>query len=143
MTRIRVIFVVSLAAVAGGCAQSTAGQARSAPSSFSSLQKFAVSGTPQRLDFFSSVNPDCTLKGLPVVRLSAAAQYGRITIDEDDGYPTFPMNSPYAPCNRQRIRGLAVSYVSNAGYTGSDSASVESIFPGGNYKAVRYSIVVK
>jgi hypothetical protein len=140
VTTTRTASIVSVTVFAVGCLQATGG---GTPVNPARLNKFAASGVEMRLDFFYSVNPDCTPKGNPVVRLVRAAQYGRIAIKEDTGYPNFAKGSQYNPCNRQKVPVTAVTYVSNPGYTGADSAAVETIFPDGDYMAVEYSIVVK
>jgi hypothetical protein len=138
MTTTRSIWAAGAVALAVGCAQSPATQARSGHG-----ERFAVSGTPQKLGFFSAVNPDCTTKGIPVLRVTRTTVHGSASISEDAGYPEFPAASPYYHCNRQRTQGVAISYTSNAGYIGDDTVSVEIIFPGGGYKTFDYSIIVK
>jgi hypothetical protein len=105
--------------------------------------KFAVSGKPLRLNFVWSMNPDCTVKGVVTVRMLRAPQHGQLSIDQGPGYSRFrPSNQRY-PCNRQQTQGVVVSYISNAGYTGSDSATVEYIDPDGSYWKSEYAITVK
>lgn len=108
-----------------------------------SVPKYAVSGKPLRLEFVWSVNPDCTLRGFATVRLVKAPEHGRVTIEQGPGYSNFRQNSQYFPCNKQQTQGVIVSYASNAGYTGSDSATVEWIDPAGGYRQLEYAITVK
>jgi hypothetical protein len=114
-----------------------------APSASFRNSKVAISGVVQSIDFFYSVNPDCSSPGSPVVRLVTPPQNGQLTIGEDGGYPSFPKESQFYSCNTRKTPGVRVSYVSRAGYVGQDSAAIEVIYPGGAYKTGQYSITVK
>jgi hypothetical protein len=107
------------------------------------IPKYAVSGKPQQLAFIWSLNPDCTVKGIVTVRLLKAPEHGQVTINEGPGYSKFRPNNQRYPCNQQQTRGVVVMYTSSAGYTGSDSATIESIDLDGGYQKLEYSINVK
>lgn len=105
--------------------------------------KFAVSGQPQRLNFFTSLNPDCTLKGLATVRVLSAPNHGQLTVVQGSDYSSFPADSQQYVCNTKKTEGVVVTYVSAPGYFGADAATIEAIFPGGGHKTYEYAISVK
>ncbi len=105
--------------------------------------KFAVSGQPQRINFFTSLNPDCTLKGFATVRVLSAPNHGQLTVVQGSDYSSFPENSQRYVCNTKKTEGVVVTYVSTPGYVGADAATIEAIFPGGGHTTYEYAITVK
>jgi len=114
----------------------TAAQAQSAT-------KYAVSGRPLRLSFFNSTNPDCTTEGRPTIRLIRAPEHGRVTVAQTTGFPNFPVSNIRNECNRRRVIGAAIDYVSQRGFTGADFVEVEIIFVNGALWQRSYAINVR
>jgi hypothetical protein len=107
------------------------------------LTKTALSGKPLKLNFSNATNPDCTSIGETVVRLTQAPQHGKITISKASDFPTFPKGNARRDCNKKRVTGTQTIYVPEPGYTGTDSAAIEIIFPTGATARRSYSIDVK
>src|SRR5262249_14172386 len=47
-----------------------------------------------RLDFLYSLNPDCTSIGFATVRILEEPKNGKITVENGNGFTTFPQNNP-------------------------------------------------
>jgi hypothetical protein len=103
----------------------------------------AISGKPLKLNFSNAINPDCTSKGEPVVRLSQAPQHGKVTISKASDFPSFPKGNARRDCNKKRVAGTQTVYVSERGYFGTDAAAIEIIFPTGATARRSYIINVK
>ena len=70
------------------------------------LVRTVPSGKNQRIDFFASVNPDCSTIGLPTVRLVDGPSDGVITTDKAKDFMSFPRSNVRFKCNGRRVAGL-------------------------------------
>lgn len=90
----------------------------------------AVSGLPLKLGHYADLNPDCSPVGDIVVRVTKSPEHGVVTVTMGEGYTNFrPQNTRYK-CNFRPTGGVNVIYVSNRGYSGSDSVALD-YFGGG------------
>ena len=105
--------------------------------------KYAVSGQPLKLAFFNSTNPDCSSVGPPTIRIVRAPEHGRVTVVQTTGFPNFPSSNIRSECNRRRVRGATINYVSQRGFVGTDQVQVEIIFASGNLRQASYTINVR
>src|SRR5215470_19735909 len=108
-----------------------------------SATKYAVSGRPLKLSFFNSTNPDCSTVGRPTIRLIRAPEHGRITVTQTTDFPNFPVSNIRNECNRRRVPGAAVYYVSQRGFLGTDYVEVEIIFASGTLRQQSFTINVR
>ena len=107
------------------------------------LTMTAISGRPLKLNFSNTTNPDCTSVGETVVRLTQEPQHGRVTIAKASDFPSFPKKNVRQSCNKQRVAGTRTMYVSERGYSGTDSAAIEIIFANGATARRSYTINVR
>ena len=107
------------------------------------ISKVAASGAPILLVQVHSTNPDCTTAGRPVVRVTQAPEHGRLSINNTAVFPSFPPSNVRSACNRRRVPGVVVRYVSQRGYTGTDAAAIEVYFPDGQARRGAYFITVR
>ncbi len=103
----------------------------------------AISDTHQKLDFYNSLNPDCTSPGIPVVTVTKQAAHGQLSFDLSSDYPNFARDNQRYECNKKSVPGVTLYYQSAAGYSGDDAGVVHIIFPGGTFSDVSYRIDVK
>ena len=95
------------------------------------------------LTFATSVNPDCTTPGTPVVRVSGEPVHGVVAIVPRKGFAAFPSANPRSACNKIKIAGVGADYTPTAGFTGSDLVTLDMIFADGVERVARYLITVK
>ena len=108
------------------------------------VNKGAASGVMQRINFHNTVHADCTSAGYPTVRIVTPPANGRLVIEPVMDYPQFPATNQRYPCNLKSVPGTAVSYLSNPGYVGPDTATVEALFPSaGTLWQRQYNISVR
>jgi len=95
-----------------------------------------------QIDYVPSLNPDCSSVGYASVRVVEEPQHGTVAADHGTGFSNYLQNNPRSECNKRRTEGAVVSYAPNAGFTGTDSITVEVITPGGTSFKRHYAISV-
>jgi hypothetical protein len=144
--------VSTLIAVLGGCAaappEPTQVQVsfnlppRDAAPSAKHITRGAVSGTPQHVGFFYSVNPDCSSDGLVQLQLKGPPTHGSVAFAKADGYTSFPSGSPSHQCNTNRSTGVEVVYTAAKDFVGVDQFTVQGVGPHGAYMETDYTVKV-
>jgi hypothetical protein len=104
----------------------------------------ALTGKPVRLTFLTdSINPDCTTEGPSTIRVTQPPQHGSVRIARTRGFPTFRPANLRSACNTRRVSGLTAHYVSQRGYLGTDTLSLEFISSRGGMTQRSFSINVR
>jgi len=101
------------------------------------------SNTPQKLDFFYSVNEDCTSVGKTLVQVTAQPANGKVEIRYGKDYPVYREDSPRKACNKILVESTQVWYAPNPGFLGTDGMKIVASFPAGPPKEFTYQVVVK
>jgi hypothetical protein len=127
-------------AVAAPAAPKTAAPA---PAAIVEVSRVAIADQPLRVGFFYDLNPDCSLVGIPSVRILEQPKSGKVTVENGTGFPAFPASNIRYACNSSRSDGAIVSYTANPGYTGADSLTMEIIYPDGFANKRHYAIDVR
>jgi hypothetical protein len=107
------------------------------------VSRAAASGVPLNLTFTGWINPDCTSGGQTTVRLVERPQHGQTRIRAARDFPTFRPGNVRIVCNTHRVPGIAAYYVSQRGYFGPDSTTIEIIYPNGRLIHRTYVISVR
>ncbi|MDX7953632.1 hypothetical protein P7D22_20930 [Lichenihabitans sp. Uapishka_5] len=102
--------------------------------------RIVPSGTNQQIDFFASVNPDCSTPGLPTVRLIDGPQAGTVTTDKGRDFMAFPHGNPRSACNKRRVAGLKMFYRAPKGFMGTDHVRILVISANGIGREASYAI---
>jgi hypothetical protein len=102
--------------------------------------RIVPSGSNQQIDFFASVNPDCSSPGLPTVRLVDGPNQGTITTDKARDFLPFAPGNVRAACNRKRVAGVKLFYRSAKGFMGTDHVRILIISAAGTGREARYDI---
>lgn len=113
------------------------------PSGPFTVTKTALAGQTLRIDFTASVNPDCTVRGIPTVRILAQPAHGTAVISETEDYTAYPPINPRYACNKTKSRGAKLEYTPAPGYAGADYLSFEVISAEGTDKTFNTQIAVK
>jgi hypothetical protein len=117
--------------------------APSPPPAITVLSRVAIADKPLEVAFLYDINPDCSVIGVPTVRIVEKPKSGQVTIENGTGFPAFPSTNSRSKCNQSRNDGAIISYIPDPGYTGADSITVDIIYPDGNAAKRRYAIEVK
>lgn len=107
------------------------------------LARTVAAGATLRLVFASSVNPDCTSRGLNTVRVTQQPVHGTVRAEEARDFPTFPPNNIRSACNKTKVPGMALLYTPEAGFVGTDYLSLETISIDGGDREFRVALTVK
>jgi hypothetical protein len=102
----------------------------------------AISGMPQHVGFFYSVNPDCSSGGLVKTQLKSPPTHGSVAFGNADGYTNFPSTSADYACNSKKSPGIEVVYTSTKDFVGADQFTVVGIGPKGKYMETDYTVNV-
>src|SRR5215203_7131844 len=106
-----------------------------------SSAKTAVAGHSLKLDHFVSVNPDCSPRGAPQIRVIGAPAHGKIStaraVDFAKGF-----SGAYAACAQARTSGTTASYTARSGFSGQDVVRLLVIYSSGNTTQGTYSLTV-
>ena len=94
------------------------------------------------LGTFFAVNPDCTSRGPPQVRLTALPAHGTVAVAPRDAHPAFPPGSPYAACNGATVSATGVAYTPALGYAGLDAVEIDKVTPDGRHESIRITLTV-
>jgi hypothetical protein len=95
------------------------------------------------IDFIYAINPDCSSIGLASVRVIGQPDHGNIAVENGTGYSNFPPENQRYECNKRKSQGISVVYEPHPGFTGTDSITLDIIFPQGLEVKRHYSIDVK
>jgi hypothetical protein len=104
---------------------------------------YVVSGKPLRIYFAYSVNPDCTPTGEITARVTQSPQHGQAYIARAQEFPNFPAVNVRSACNRRRVSGVLIRYISERGFVGADYIGLELIYPGGLLRRGTFTIDVR
>ena len=107
------------------------------------ISRFVPSGEKWMIGFFTSLWPDCTLRGRIVGSVTTPPQHGLLAFAPLDSFPSLPPTNPFAKCNESKIAGQGLYYTSEPGFVGEDSADIFLIYPDGSGGEFHYTIIVK
>jgi hypothetical protein len=100
------------------------------------------SGTNQRIEFVTALNPDCTASGDINVRVTKQPEHGKVEIASTAHFPVFSKESNRYKCNQHKVKGVLVNYKAEK-YVGEDAFDLLIIYPGGFAREVHYDIGVR
>ena len=107
------------------------------------VARTAVRDQRLRVATLFDVNPDCSVIGIPTVRILESSKNGNITVEKGSGFPNFPASNSRSKCNGNAVDGEVIFYMPGPGYLGADAVIVEIIYPDGTASTRRYAIEVK
>jgi hypothetical protein len=107
------------------------------------VARVAVRDQRLRVATLFDLNPDCSVIGMPTVRILEPSKNGSVTVEKGTGFPNYPASNSRSKCNSNTVDGEVIFYMPGSGYAGSDSVLVEIIYPDGVASTRRYAIEVK
>jgi hypothetical protein len=107
------------------------------------VTKSAISGVSLPLAFEYAINPDCSSRGLPTLRVLVPPNHGTVNLEAGSDFTSFSRENQRYDCNKNAVAGLHIVYTSSAGYVGDDRTEVEVISPDGFDRITSFQISVK
>jgi hypothetical protein len=107
------------------------------------LTRVVATGQRLRLEFLFWIQPDCSSAGPTVVRILEKPQHGTLTVENGQGFTSFPKENQRYECNTRKSDGTLVFYEPESEFTGKDSITLDIIFPMGQSSKRHYAIEVK
>lgn len=119
--------------------------AEAVPKAAQIVEASRVAARDQKLQVASLyyLNPDCSVMGIPVVRIVEPSKNGNVTFEKGAVFPNFPATNSRAKCNGGSVDGEIIFYMPQPGFLGADAVMVEIIYPDGTASTRRYLIEVK
>jgi dienelactone hydrolase len=106
------------------------------------LARTVASGATAVVVFATSVNPDCSLRGVPKFAVTGPPRHGVTQVLNRSGQPHFAAG-PYAACNAVTVPGVVVTYTPAAGFSGTDSVTLDETGINGGRRAVQVTLTVR
>jgi hypothetical protein len=106
-------------------------------------QRYAIGGKKSIFAHYYSLKLDCTPSGWQEVTLSKPPKNGEAKLAEANTIINYTAPNPRLKCNGKSTSSMALEYIPNEGYTGSDSIEVELINDAGQRNTFTYNITVK
>ena len=131
------------AALLAACAPGPAAPIESPAAAIPAIQRAAYTGTRQRIDFLTTVKPDCSYMGPSTYQFPTRPQHGVIDFKQAEEPPAFLQSSIFFKCNDRRVRGAILHYTPDKGFSGVDSFTMEWISPAGLIYRRQYEVTVK
>jgi len=113
------------------------------PSNQFAYNRTALAGTTTTMDFAFDLNPDCTVRAMPTIRVLNPPANGTVQVFEKEDFPSFQANNIRFVCNKNRAKGMAVTYTPNPGFAGSDYLEFEIFGSDGADRVIKLTIAVK
>jgi len=144
------LLLVSAASLLAGCVSRNetaiiAGGVRPATAqngTFTTTRTVVV-GQTSTLDAMWNLNPDCTTRTNPTVRIVEQPVHGTVAINQRTDYPNYPTNNPRSACNKTQQPGVFVDYTPAPGFAGTDIVSFEEISDRGVDRTWKMILTVK
>ena len=92
---------------------------------------------------YMTLNPDCSPVGYPSAQLVSGPSNGAVTMFKGAAFPAYPSDNPRSACIKRRVPGTIIEYRPRRDFTGSDSFTVNVIFPDGTERTDTFNITVK
>jgi hypothetical protein len=86
--------------------------------------RVVASGTKQQINFYVSLNPNCTASGDINVRVTKQPEHGSTETVSTSNFPFFSKDNVRARCNEHKVRGVQLNYKSAEKYTGNPPDSL-------------------
>ncbi len=100
-------------------------------------------GGTTTIGFFFSLNADCSLAGLPEVRIEKPPAHGTTETLQRLDFPRFVQSAMPANCAPKKVPGVALDYTASGEYDGKDSLEFETITQAGIKTHYKVPITIK
>ena len=127
----------------GSADRTSAGPKPQSPAQIIEVARTAVQDQRLRVATLFDLNPDCSVIGIPTVRILESSKNGSVTSEKGSGFPNYPANNSRSKCNSNAVDGEVIFYMPGPGYVGADAVTIEIIYPDGAASKRRYAIEVK
>jgi hypothetical protein len=105
--------------------------------------RYALSGSPLRLQFLYALNSDCSFIDGYQFAIIKEPDHGTAEIVPYTAFPSFAKDNPRFKCNEQQIQGHALIYKPNDNYEGPDSFTFLDLTPSGFAQETTYTFNVR
>ena len=104
--------------------------------------KTTTSGATLILASPAALAPDCSELGQVEARIVSGPEHGVVRIAKGTAFPNYAPGDPPYVCNARRSPATLITYRSEVGFVGEDTASVQIFFPDGRAPTLLVHITV-
>jgi hypothetical protein len=105
--------------------------------------RVVAAGTKQRMNFYASLNPDCSATGDVNVRVTKQPEHGTVETVATTDYTYFPKENIRSKCNQHKVKGTLVNYKAAEKYSGKDEFDLLILYPDGFARELHYDMTVR
>jgi hypothetical protein len=95
------------------------------------ITRVVPSGKRQQIGWYHYLNPDCTVRGEIVVRVTKEPEHGKIETVAGKQFAFYKKDNIRSRCNEHKVPGKLVFYKSEDKYVGDDVVDLLVIFDNG------------
>lgn len=133
----RLVAAAAAAMLVGGCTEPV-----SKSGSEVTARRVALTGVSTKLEFLTALHPDCSFIDYPTTRTLVSPSHGKLTMEPGTDFTNYAMNNQRFDCNKEKSPGTLVSYQSDPGYVGSDTAKLDVIYPDASLRTITFRLTV-
>jgi hypothetical protein len=93
------------------------------------FKRFMASGTSTMLGFYTALYSDCSVSGIPTIRVVKQPKHGSVEMTETTSFSNY--RGSFSKCNQQKVEGVLVTYKSAQKFIGNDAVDLLALMPGG------------
>jgi hypothetical protein len=108
-----------------------------------STRQAPMSGTSQPIWYLYSLNPDCSLAGMPSMEVLTAPSHGSIEVRNVESFPAHPATDPRHECNQRKSAMTGALYTPDTGFIGSDKFVMRGVFASGDSVVRQYITTIE
>ena len=105
--------------------------------------RVVASGAKQQIDFYTSLNPDCSAMGDINVRVTKQPEHGTVETVVGTDYVHYAKENIRSKCNQHKVKGTLVNYKAAEKYTGNDEFDLLILYPSGLAREDHFDIKVR
>ncbi len=90
----------------------------------------------------AALAPDCSALGQVEAKIVSGPEHGVVQITKGTAFPNYAPGDPPYVCNARRSPATLITYRSEVGFTGEDTASMQIFFPDGRAPTLLVHIAV-
>ena len=96
-----------------------------------------------KLGAYGSFAADCSPLGRATINLISAPQEGQVETEAGSDFPNYQTNNVRFRCDRIRGPQTILYYHASRDFVGSDTFTIEKVFPGGEAQQERWTVYVR
>jgi hypothetical protein len=90
-----------------------------------------------------TVNPDCSTMGDAHITITKKPINGDVDFQKTEVFPAFKQDNVRFACDTKKVPAVEYFYTSRPDFAGSDSFTIEVLYPNGELRTIRINVTVR